>query len=64
MLRAELNCERCRREAYEAISRVEGVESATVDIKEKKVTVIGDADPACLTMQLRRLGWAELVSVG
>ncbi|GLJ38975.1 hypothetical protein SUGI_0794480 [Cryptomeria japonica] len=64
VLKAEINCEKCRREAFEAIANVEGVESVTVDVEEKKVTVIGDVDPACLTMELRRLGWADLVSVG
>lgn len=36
----------------------------TVDMKEKKITVIGEADPVYLTSKLRKFGQAELLSVG
>ena len=36
----------------------------TVDMKEKKMTVIGEVDSVCLTSKLRKIGFAELLSVG
>ena len=41
-----------------------GVESVAVDMKERKITVIGDADPVCVTVKLRKFVFTEVVSVG
>lgn len=41
-----------------------GVDSVAVDMKENKITVIGDADPVYLTSKLRKFGRTELLSVG
>ena len=43
---------------------IAGVESVSVDMKEKKITVIGEADPVFLTVKLRKFGFTELLSVG
>lgn len=43
---------------------IAGVESVSVDMKERKITVIGDADPIFLTVKLRKFGFTELLSVG
>lgn len=48
----------------ETVAGVEGVVSVAADWKEQKMTVIGDADPVCLTASLRKFGCAELMSVG
>lgn len=48
----------------ETIAGIEGVVSIDVDEKDRKITVIGDADPVCLTASLRKFGFADLVSVG
>lgn len=48
----------------ETVAGVEGVVSVAADLKDQKITVIGDADPVCLTASLRKFGRAELVSVG
>ena len=41
------------------------MDSIAVDIKEGKITVVGEADPVCLTTKLRKMGFsAELLSVG
>ena len=34
-----------------------------MDLKEKRITVIGDADPVILTNKLRKCRFTELVSV-
>lgn len=39
--------------------------SVSVDMKEGKITVVGEADPVWLATKLRKIGFrAELVSVG
>lgn len=48
----------------ETLARIEGVVSIDVDEKDRKITVIGDTDPVCLTASLRKFGFADLVSVG
>ncbi|KAH9304403.1 hypothetical protein KI387_008807 [Taxus chinensis] len=53
-----------KRKALKAVAGVQGVDSVAVDMKEKKITVIGDVDPVYLTSKLRRFGFTELVSVG
>uniref|UniRef100_F6H6B8 HMA domain-containing protein n=1 Tax=Vitis vinifera TaxID=29760 RepID=F6H6B8_VITVI len=43
---------------------LDGVESASVDMKEKKLTVVGDVDIIIMVKQLRKLCHTELVTVG
>lgn len=46
------------------VAGIQGVVSVAIDDTDKKMTVIGDADPVCVTASLRKIGFAELVSVG
>lgn len=41
-----------------------GLDSISVDMKEQKLTVIGDMDPVAVVKKLRKNFYAELVSVG
>jgi len=41
-----------------------GIDSVEVDMKEKKITVIGEVDPFILKRLHRRLVFTELLSVG
>ena len=41
-----------------------GVESITMDMKEKKLTVTGDIDPVDIVGKLRKLCHTDIVSVG
>lgn len=41
-----------------------GVESVSVDMKDLKMTLIGDIDPVRVVGKLRKLCHAEIVSVG
>eukprot|EP01018_Ginkgo_biloba_P027497 Gb_25182 [translate_table: standard] len=56
--------ERSKRRALKAVAGVEGVDSVSIDMKQKTITVIGEADPVYLTKKLRKFGYTELVSVG
>ncbi|KAH9316499.1 hypothetical protein KI387_025126, partial [Taxus chinensis] len=64
VLRSEIDSEKCKSKALQAIAEIKGVDSVTVDLKEKKIIVIGDADPVVLTRKLRKVRNTELVSVG
>lgn len=35
-----------------------------MDMKEKKLTVVGDVDPVCVVSKLRKFWYTEIVSVG
>ncbi|GLJ10214.1 hypothetical protein SUGI_0124180 [Cryptomeria japonica] len=64
VLKLSIEDEKSKRRAFKAVAGVEGVDSVTVDMKERKITVIGDADPVYLTSKLRKFGHTELLSVG
>lgn len=64
VLQAQLNCEKCKQRAMKMVAGIEGVHSIDVDVKNNKITVVGDADPVCLIAGLRKFGSADLVSVG
>ena len=64
VLKLEIEDERSKRRALKAVAGVEGVDSVSIDMKEKKITVIGEADPVFLTAKLRKFGYTDLLSVG
>eukprot|EP01018_Ginkgo_biloba_P034313 Gb_38465 [translate_table: standard] len=63
VLKVEIHCEKCKTRAMKTVAGVEGVESVAIDVKENKITVIGEADPVCLASKLRKFGCTELISV-
>lgn len=64
VLKVSIEDERSKRRVMQIVAGVEGVESVAVDMKEKKITVIGEADPVEVTIKLRKFGFTELLSVG
>nr|KYP61919.1 hypothetical protein KK1_016433 [Cajanus cajan] len=47
-----------------AVSGLSGVESVSVDMKDQKMTLIGDIDPVSVVGKLRKLCHSDIVSVG
>ncbi|XP_024020555.1 heavy metal-associated isoprenylated plant protein 39-like [Morus notabilis] len=41
-----------------------GIDSISMDMKEKKLTVVGDVDPVEIVNKLRKTWFTEIVSVG
>jgi hypothetical protein len=41
-----------------------GIDSITADVKENKMTVIGDMDTVAIAKKLKKLGKVDIVSVG
>ncbi|XP_057842343.1 heavy metal-associated isoprenylated plant protein 39 [Cryptomeria japonica] len=64
VLKLSIENEKSKKRALKTVAGVQGVESVAVDMKEKKMTVIGEVDPVNVTSKLRKFGYTELLSVG
>ncbi|XP_068635506.1 heavy metal-associated isoprenylated plant protein 39-like isoform X2 [Aristolochia californica] len=47
-----------------AVSGLSGIDSIAIDMKDRKLTVIGDVDPVNVVSKLRKVWHTEIVSVG
>ncbi|GLJ10199.1 hypothetical protein SUGI_0123900 [Cryptomeria japonica] len=47
VLKLSIEDENSKKKALKQVARVHGVDSVAVDMKEKKMTAIGDVDPVC-----------------
>ncbi|GLJ10200.1 hypothetical protein SUGI_0123910 [Cryptomeria japonica] len=64
VLKLAIEDESSKKKALKRVAGIQGVDSVAVDMKEKKMTVIGNVDPVNLTSKLRKFVFAELLSVG
>lgn len=48
----------------ESANVLPGVDSIAADMKEHKLTVIGEMDPIAIAKKLKKIGTVEMVSVG
>ncbi|KAJ6707281.1 HEAVY METAL-ASSOCIATED DOMAIN HMA-RELATED [Salix viminalis] len=46
------------------VSSLSGVDSISMDMKDKKLTVIGDVDPVNIVSKLRKVCRTEIITVG
>ncbi|XP_027168580.1 heavy metal-associated isoprenylated plant protein 2-like [Coffea eugenioides] len=61
----DLLCSKCRMKVMSLISKLEGITSIVLDPSKSTVTVIGEADPACIIKQVRKFSrTAQITSVG
>ncbi|XP_038877440.1 heavy metal-associated isoprenylated plant protein 39-like [Benincasa hispida] len=56
--------EKERRKAMKIVSELTGVNSISMEMKEKKMTVTGEVDPICVVRKLRKFRQTEIISVG
>lgn len=56
--------EKEKRKAMKAVSGLSGIDSISMDMKEKKLTVIGGVDPIEVVNKLRKTWHTVIVSVG
>ncbi|KAL0447882.1 UNVERIFIED_CONTAM: Heavy metal-associated isoprenylated plant protein 39 [Sesamum latifolium] len=64
VLKLEVRDEKEKRKAMKAVSGLSGMESLTMDMKEKKLTVVGNVDPVQVVGKLRKCWHTEIVTVG
>ncbi|KAI9084177.1 hypothetical protein K1719_033848 [Acacia pycnantha] len=64
VLWVDFHCEKMKSKAMKAVSKLPGVESVSVDMKDKKLTVTGDVDPVSIVDKLKKVCNTEIISVG
>ncbi|KAJ1693229.1 hypothetical protein LUZ63_009927 [Rhynchospora breviuscula] len=64
VLKVDLNDDRDKKNVMKTVSSIYGVDSISVDMKDKKLTVIGFVDPVDLVSKLRKQWYTEIFSVG
>ncbi|KAI3850059.1 hypothetical protein MKW92_032280 [Papaver armeniacum] len=56
--------ERTKQKAMEAVADIYGVDSIAADLKEQKLTVIGEMDTIAIAKKLKKIGKIDIISVG
>ncbi|CAK8532650.1 unnamed protein product [Lathyrus sativus] len=64
VLKLDIYNDKIKQKVMKTASSLSGVESISIDMNEKKLTLLGDIDPVKAVSKLRKLCHTEIVSVG
>ncbi|XP_048445967.1 heavy metal-associated isoprenylated plant protein 39-like [Pyrus x bretschneideri] len=56
--------EKTKQKAIEAVADLYGVDSIAADLKEQKLTVVGEMDTIAIAKKLKKIGKIDIESVG
>ncbi|KAJ0967207.1 hypothetical protein J5N97_024124 [Dioscorea zingiberensis] len=59
-----MNDEKTKQKAMEAVAEIYGIDSIAADLKEQKMTIIGEMDTVLVAKKLKKVGKVDIVSVG
>lgn len=65
VMSVDMDCYKCKRVALQSITKIDGIDTVSINMKERTITVDGDADPVCIANQIRsKFKCARVVSYG
>ncbi|OIS99448.1 PREDICTED: heavy metal-associated isoprenylated plant protein 39-like [Nicotiana attenuata] len=64
LIKVDLEDAREKRKALKTVAALSGIDEISMDMKGKKLTIIGTVDPVSVVSKLRKFWWAEILIVG
>ncbi|KAG0457404.1 hypothetical protein HPP92_022561 [Vanilla planifolia] len=59
-----MNDEKTKQKAIEAVADIYGIDSIAADLKDQKMTIIGEMDTVAIAKKLKKIGKIDIISVG